>query len=459
MRGLISTSVAFVVLGAFAVLGACSRSDSSDDPKAAAPTAPTPIKATGERATGTDPGEGEPSDRPSEANFDPKEQPPGKAVVDNELGVFDNSDYVVLARVLARAGACAGDASPPKVLPATYVADYCKKLRKSIESYRENWLDKARPFFDKLVPASVPSTVVYPFAGADLVSVLAVFPKAEDITTLSLEPAGDPRPINELSTRALQKSLTRARTYASRLLRISHNRTVDMSRVMTWGKLPGHIIFTLLGLSIHGYEPVSMRFFMIEKDGGIRYVGSRDVAALAAPPDGKQQTVSHKVLPHRLKPWANVEIRFRREGDDEGDIRVYRHIRANLHNRQLEQDDRVIKYLETKGRISAMTKAASYLLWKSSFSRIRGYLLANMEWMVSDATGVPPEVAIKAGFEQRTYGHWTRPIRDSRVKPERVAQIRKFWVKNRVGSVPFLFGYPGGPGGLHLMVTRPKSAP
>ena len=51
-----------------------------------------------------------------------------------------------------------------------------------------------------------------------------------------------------------------------------------------------------------------------------------------------------------------------------------------------------------------MTKAASYLLWRDNFSTIRDYLLDNMEFMVSDSTGIPPKFATKAGFVQEAYG-------------------------------------------------------
>ena len=46
-----------------------------------------------------------------------------------------------------------------------------------------------------------------------------------------------------------------------------------------------------------------------------------------------------------------------------------------------------MKYLEAKGQVAAMTKAASYLLSWESFSIMRDYLTGHVAWMVSDATG------------------------------------------------------------------------
>ena len=45
----------------------------------------------------------------------------------------------------------------------------------------------------------MPKTVVYPFGGGDLLSALVAFPDATEITTISLEQAGDPRRLRTLT--------------------------------------------------------------------------------------------------------------------------------------------------------------------------------------------------------------------------------------------------------------------
>ena len=42
--------------------------------------------------------------------------------------------------------------------------------------------------------------------------------------------------------------------------------------------------------------------------------------------------------------------------------------------------------------VAAMTKAASYLLTFGVFQKMRDYVIKNVEWMVSDSTGLPPKV-------------------------------------------------------------------
>ena len=49
----------------------------------------------------------------------------------------------------------------------------------------------------------------------------------------------------------------------------------------------------------------------------------------------------------------------------------------------------MLAHLEAKGLVSAMTRAADFLLWRRDFSRIRDYLTSHLVWMISDTTGIP----------------------------------------------------------------------
>ena len=81
----------------------------------------------------------------------------------------------------------------------------------------------------------------------------------------------------------------------------------------------------------------------------------------------------------------------RKIGDQK--VRVFRHIAANLDNDHVAKDPGVLKHLESKGRVFAITKAASYLLWWESFTTVRDYLVKNVDFMISDSTGLAPDVA------------------------------------------------------------------
>src|SRR4051794_23828056 len=94
-------------------------------------------------------------------------------------------EFIEDARALLVVGACAEGTAPVK---AELYQAHCKKVRAAQDDYKKKWLAAADEFFRANVPATVPKTVVYPFAGGDLATALTVFPDADEITTISLEP-------------------------------------------------------------------------------------------------------------------------------------------------------------------------------------------------------------------------------------------------------------------------------
>lgn len=366
-------------------------------------------------------------------------------------------DFTPTGKILLAVGACGGDGTAPEGFKKALIRDHCEVIEKTRAQYKKSWLDIAAPFFVAHVPASAPKKVVYPFAGGDLSTALTVYPDADEITTMSLEPAGDPRtlealaklppppppspdapkrkpvpintpikPVKKVKSPAVGKSDTPARSddggedqepvvlekgpptlekalrtveYELRFLyRVNFSNTINMIDAMRGGLLPTNLIFSLSALHIHGYEVVALRYFRLDGEGNIKYLTDEDVSAAPNPTTGAPD--------YRNRIFANAEVRFKKPG---GRVQIYRHIQVNLDNDHLNKDLRVIKHLEQKGPVSGMTKAASYLLSWDSFSIIRDYLTGHVQWMVSDATGVAPKFGRPKGFEYETYGAFQIP--------------------------------------------------
>src|SRR5262245_21861897 len=306
-------------------------------------------------------------------------------------------DFTSEARALLSVGAC-GDVPPPAGFDLSLLASHCEVIKKAQADYLQQWVSPAKTFFREHVPGDVPKKVVYPFAGGDLSTALTVYPDADEITTIALEPAGDPRDLAHLKGRELDAVLKKVQYELKFLYRVNFSNTINMIDAMREGSLPTLLIFGLSALKIHGYEVVALRYFRIEPDGALHYLDDAEVAAVPTAAKGKAQT--------RNRIFANAEIQFRKPG---GRLQVYRHIQQNLDNEHLKQDPRVLKHLEAKGAVAGMTKAASYLLSWDSFSTIRNYLLDHVAWMVSDATGVAPKWGKSKGFEYETYGGFVAP--------------------------------------------------
>jgi hypothetical protein len=274
-------------------------------------------------------------------------------------------EFISDAKALLVVGACAEGEAPANIKPQTYAA-HCKAVRASQDAYKKNWVAKARPFFDRIVPAG-PHRVVYPFAGGDLATALA----------------------------------------------------------------------------IHGYEPVSLKYFKLTKDGDIVYLTDDDLA----------QIDKIKDVGKRNAQLSNVELTFHKICSQH--TQIYRHIMANLDDKHLEEDPSALAHLEKKGHVAGMTKAASYLLSFSNFATMRKYIIDHVDWMISDTTGLPPKYGVPAGFEYEVYGNWEKS--NMKAGDDIAGDWRPLWKKQPKRPLDFRFGYPEGKHFKgHLVVMRRK---
>lgn len=359
-------------------------------------------------------------------------------------------DFLAEAKALLVVGAC-GEGVVPQGIAANELAAHCAAVLKVQSDYKQRWVERARAFFAERVPGDIPKRVVYPFAGGDLSTALTVYPDADEITNISLEPAGDPRPIDVLRGKDLRKALEKVAYELRFLYRVNFSNTLNMIEAMRGGALPTELIFALSALKIHGFEVVSLRYFVVDVDGTLRYLTDDDVAK--APPATEARPLVRNAI------FANAELQFRRPG---GRTQIYRHIRQNLGDADgkgigagLRSDPRVLRHLEAKGKVAAMTKAASYLLSWQSFSLIRGYLTSNAQWMVSDATGVAPKWGRPAGYDYETYGAFVGPHISA--GNDIAGNWRAEWKAQPKRKLKFRFGYPDKSRNNHLVIMRKKA--
>ena len=348
-------------------------------------------------------------------------------------------EFIDDAKALLVVGACA-DGAPPAKVKAEIVAAHCKAVKKSQDEYKTNWLAEAAPFFAAHVPKDLPKTVVYPFAGGDLSTALTVYPDAEEITTLSLEPAGDPLDLGRLDDKQLKSALATVEKELGSLYRSNFSVTMNMIGAMRGGHLPTQLIFSLSALWLHGYEPTSLRYFTLSADGDIQYLTDDDVAKYEKIKDDGARNAK----------FANVELHFHKQGATKE--QVYRHILANLDDAHIKANGAALKHLEKKGHVAGMTKAASYLLTFDEFKTMRKYVIDHVDWMVSDSTGLPPAYGKPAGFEYETYGEFEKSNMDA---GQPIAPVyKKMFAEQPKRPIKFRFGYPDGKYRGHLIIMK-----
>jgi hypothetical protein len=358
-----------------------------------------------------------------------------------------------------RIAACGGAASTagldpaPSPVPAAFDASmvdgHCKELAQLYVDYKKNWMDVAMPFLAKIVPKDSPKTVVYPFGGGDLMGAIATYPDATEYTTISLEIAADVRKVDAAPKAQLRQELGRYRMVLGKYFDKAHSRTDNLD-LGTKSVLPGEVVFDLVALVLHGYEPLAVRYFKFDADGAPKYVTDDDMSSADQAVKDKKKT--REDVDGEL--FKNMEVLFRKKGDAAAPYKTLRHVAMNLDDNHMRADGRLLKHLEAKGKIAAMTKAASHLLWSDDFSLIRDYLAKHTDWMISDSTGFTPAFAKKAGFVQDTYGTFTWPEPFGAVDPKNAEDLRKLFVANPHTDITFRYGYPDKDSHGSILVSR-----
>ncbi len=302
----------------------------------------------------------------------------------------------------------------------------------------------------KLLPSGLPAKVVIPFGGGDLLPAMVVYPNATEYTTISLESAGDPRRLRKANPAQLRQALESYRANVGFML-VSYDNSNESVRNMDRGPVPNQLSFALAALSSLGYEPVSLKYFRIEQNGSLRYLTLEEIDSL------------ENVRGQRLK-WSwidtdfsvafrNMELAFKKKGaGPSAPLIIHRHIAFNLDNQHF-QGSGLKKYLEGKGRVAAMIKGASYLLWMDNFKAIRDYLLAHAPYMISDSTGILPKHATKAGLEQITYGKFSGAFLKDNGGAD-ADSFKNLWQSQPYRPMPFRFGFSDIHKANHMLITR-----
>jgi len=359
-------------------------------------------------------------------------------------------DFIREARYLHHFLVAVSNEAPAGVSPAEY-AKHREYMESQRQRFRSEYNDKIGPFMRSIRPSGDTKTVVYPFGGSDLAVAIACFPLAEEIVTISLESAGDPRRLPLTNAATLRTALATVRKYLGTYY-TEHDNSYDNVWGMENGVLPAQLTFSLGEAAIFGMAPMSLRFFRVESNGTFHYYDDAEIASM-------EKTKGVKIHGGWFNPkcshaFLNMEVRFLRP---DGRPFVHRHISANLEN-SFYSNSGLEKYLLGLGKVDVMTKGASYLPWRPDFSAISRYMLGAGDFMCADATGILPWHAEQAGSRVSVYGSFLAAYiatNDSIGKSNSLA-LRKYFKEKATGQVPVRFGYGDRGGEKHMIVYRPK---
>lgn len=282
------------------------------------------------------------------------------------------ADLGAQARALQDLVACEG--APPAGLDAGVVRGFCAAQRRAIAAYQER-RPQADAVLAKLRPAGLPSTVIQPFGG-ELLAALDAFPDARNVTTVTSARPGDPRRL--LAARpaaALKRDLDGIRAASARLL--------GQGAVRDPGAAADPLVLDLVALAAQGYQPVSLRYFRLEKDGSPRYLTAGELSAAAKDP--------------KAPGFAGAELTFVKKGEDpKARARSHRLLAAEVTDAALAKSPGVLAHLASKGDVVALVTGAGPRLRSPATAKVRELVQRQAVFILSDATAPFPARGVLA---------------------------------------------------------------
>lgn len=233
-------------------------------------------------------------------------------------------------------------------------------------------------------------TLFYPFSGADFFNATTLFPKAENIIMVGLEPYGSlPTFHKHMSKDSIASYFNKVHTSLYAILNYSFFKTHNMSIDFNNKELNGTIHLIALFIERTGNSIIDIKPVGVDKEGTIfAYKSSKE---------------------QRNAGNMNKGIEFDYTGKDNVLRKVY-YFSVNLDNSHLSKNTDFVKLVNNNKGASTYVKSASYLMHKDVFSTIRNLILDNSNFILQDDSGIPYKYFKQDVWTPSLYGTYTGSI-------------------------------------------------
>jgi len=298
-------------------------------------------------------------------------------------------------------------------------------------------LSKARKWSEEQLQAINSSSppIFYPFSGPDFLYGFTLFPKGSEYVMLALEPVGELPDLEKLSEAQRNTRLQGVVGALSEILQFSFFRTNDMEvDLAQQGALPIILVF----MARTNNQILDIQLVSMDQDANIQPQG-----------EGEQASEGSNSIP-------GVRIAFLPE--EESEPRTLYYFSTDISNDGLEKTPQLEAFVKQLGTPTTYLKAASYLMYRDSFSQIRDLILNQSNYLLQDDSGMPIKYVDQIDWEVTFYGNYTGPIGlfAERYQPE----LRKIYQTNEsIKPLDFGIGYKFGANQSNLMLAKKKDKP
>ncbi|MGY2133676.1 hypothetical protein ACW9KT_15715 [Hymenobacter sp. HD11105] len=278
-------------------------------------------------------------------------------------------------------------------------------------------------------------TVFYPFSGPDFLNAFTMFPASQTYVLVGLEPVGS---VPQRSTLDMPELYPAVKASLWSVLSFSFFRTNDMAVDLKSVELDGALPLIMLFAARTDNQIISIRHVQLGSD------------AQLVPADTTVQAKPNL----KIVPGAEIVLRTK----DGQEKKVY-YFSADLNDWQLNASKgAILRYVENLGPLTTYVKAATYLMHKPYFSKVRNLILEHSPYILQDDSGIAMKYFRPTDWQLTYYGVYRRPINlfASHYQPELTASYSDSLQRPR--PLPFGTGYNWRQKDSNLLLAQRRKA-
>lgn len=230
----------------------------------------------------------------------------------------------------------------------------------------------------------------YPFSGPDMLYADLFFPNARVIRMCGLEPVGSVIDMESVSSDEIQGYTDYFEQAIGEILTDSYYRTANMNKYLRNAKVDGVLPVLMLYMARLSKQITQIELVTLDPTGRVTTVGD----------DGWG------------RKFQNKGVRVRYHNSRDSIIRELIYISGDAQEKALAANVPYKKYIESIKADAAFTKSASYLLHHSIFETVRRSILAGVDMVVSDDTGIAYRYYDPRTWDVQLYGSYSGCIDD-----------------------------------------------
>lgn len=262
----------------------------------------------------------------------------------------------------------------------------------------------------------------YMFSGPDLLYAYSFFSDASTYVFCGLEPPGPIPDVGAIQDADLDAALSGLRHSLNSVLSFSFFITKDLKNDLAATRLTGCIPPLLVFLARLGLQVESVSHVGLSNDGTLT---EKDPSI-----PGAKIMFSKKGLPSQTLYYFSTDL------SDSG----------------IAARPGLLRFCDQLGPGNAFIKAASYLMHREHFSRVRSFLLSHATTIVQDDSGIPIRRFAEEQWDFLCAGRYPGPIKlfEDYYQPD----LRALFSKDNPEPIDFSFGYRWRPTESSVIIAK-----